>query len=179
MMTASDWSIHSCDVGSMSRLPRILLSDDDAAFADAVREGLGRFGFDVTVANDGRAAIGMWDDSDSVASDAANVANAANVDGVADPIANSVPIHDAVPFHLCLLDFHMPGATGLDVIRHVRSRPGGTVTPCVLMSAAMDDSIRREAESMRTYRILDKPIRLGILGQVVRDAITETYGWTA
>ena len=129
-------------------VPRILLSDDDPAFADAARQGLGRYGFDVTIADDGGSAIEIWDRA-----------------------------RDDVPFHLCLVDFHMPRATGLDVVRHVRSADSGGGTPCVLMSAMLDEDIRRQAEMVRVYRVLDKPVRLKMLGDVVKDALSDAYGW--
>lgn len=77
--------------------------------------------------------------------------------------------------HMAIVDVHMPRATGLEVIKHLlefAERP-----PCVLMSAAMDDEIRREAERMQVYRVLSKPIRLNVLRDVVNAALTEAYGW--
>src|SRR6056297_462716 len=67
--------------------------------------------------------------------------------------------------HVCLVDFHMPRLTGLDVIRYLRSQ--GDPRPCVLMSADLDDKIRREAELMRAYGVLSKPVRLSQLSDVV------------
>ncbi|MEM9827406.1 MAG: response regulator, partial [Planctomycetota bacterium] len=71
-------------------------------------------------------------------------------------------------FHLCLVDFHMPGANGLEVVRFVQSyQPAGQSqgdedcrqpTPCVLMSAELTDPIRREAESAQVFRVLSKPL---------------------
>ena len=77
--------------------------------------------------------------------------------------------------HVALIDVHMPRATGLEVIRHLRRQP--TSPPCVLMSAELDDEIRREAERMCAYQVLSKPIRLNKLTDIVCGALSEIYGW--
>jgi CheY-like chemotaxis protein len=69
----------------------------------------------------------------------------------------------------------MPRVTGLDVIRHLRERPQSP--PSVLMSAELDDEIRREAERMCAYHVLSKPVRLKRLTDIVCGALAEVYGW--
>ena len=78
-------------------------------------------------------------------------------------------------FHMALVDVHMPRVTGLDVMRHLVQTPGSP--PCVLMSAELDEEIRREAEKMRAYRILSKPVRLAQLSELVHSGLAELYGW--
>jgi CheY-like chemotaxis protein len=77
--------------------------------------------------------------------------------------------------HVCLVDFHMPRLNGLEVIRHVRQTSART--PCVLMSADLDETIRAEAQKASVYEVLSKPIRLTHLSELIRDALAETYGW--
>ena len=77
--------------------------------------------------------------------------------------------------HFALVDVHMPRVTGLDVMRHLRQSPHSP--PCVLMSAQLDDEIRREAERMRAYKVLSKPIRLRQLSDLVCGALEDIYGW--
>ena len=77
--------------------------------------------------------------------------------------------------HMVLIDVHMPRVTGLEVIRHLHQHPQSP--PCVLMSAELNDEIRREAERMRAYQVLSKPIRLVQLTDVIRGALSEVYGW--
>jgi CheY-like chemotaxis protein len=77
--------------------------------------------------------------------------------------------------HVALIDVHMPRMTGLDVIRHLRGRPQSL--PCVLMSADLNDDIRREAERMCAYQVLSKPVRLNQLTDIVCGALSEIYGW--
>ena len=78
--------------------------------------------------------------------------------------------------HMALVDVHMPRAGGLDVMRHLVQIPD--CPPCVLMSAELDEDIRREAERMKAYRVLSKPIRLNQIREVVAAALREVYGWT-
>ena len=82
---------------------------------------------------------------------------------------------DSVEVHLALVDVHMPRVTGLEVMQRLTETPNSP--PCVLMSAQLDDEIRREAERMRAYQVLSKPIRLTQLSDLVRRALTEVYGW--
>jgi CheY-like chemotaxis protein len=77
--------------------------------------------------------------------------------------------------HIALIDVHMPRLNGLDVIRHLQQRPHSP--PCVLMSAELNDEIRREAERMCAYQVLSKPVRLTQLTDVVCGALSDIYGW--
>ena len=77
--------------------------------------------------------------------------------------------------HFALIDVHMPRVTGLEVIRHLRRQQQHP--PCVLMSGDLNDEIRREAERMRAYGVLSKPLRLPHLTDVVCGALSEVYGW--
>lgn len=77
--------------------------------------------------------------------------------------------------HVALVDVHMPRVTGLEVIRHLHQHPQSP--PCVLMSAKMDDEIRREAERMCAYQVLSKPIRMVQLTDIICGALSDVYGW--
>jgi len=77
--------------------------------------------------------------------------------------------------HVALIDVHMPRVNGLDVVRRLSQREGSP--PCVLMSAKLDEQIRREAERLQAYRTLSKPIRLRQLTDVVCGALADIYGW--
>ncbi|TWU31767.1 response regulator [Novipirellula artificiosorum] len=78
-------------------------------------------------------------------------------------------------FHLALVDVHMPRVTGLELLSLLPETPHRPA--CVLMSAQLDEAIRREAERMKAYRVLSKPIRLAVLCDVVLSALTEVYDW--
>ncbi len=69
----------------------------------------------------------------------------------------------------------MPRVSGLEVIRHLYESPESP--PCVLMSAELDDEVRREAQRMRAYDVLSKPVRMQHLTQIVCSALMAVYGW--
>ncbi len=77
--------------------------------------------------------------------------------------------------HFVLLDHHMPRLTGLEVMQQLTQTPHSP--PCVLMSAQLDDDIRREAAKMKAYQVLSKPIRLAELRDLVLHGLAEIYGW--
>ena len=89
----------------------------------------------------------------------------------------AIALIDEGEIHLILVDVHMPRVSGLDVMRHVRSR--NSLLPCILMSGAVDEWIEREAQQMRVYRVLSKPIRAVTLRQTVMQGLRDTYGWKA
>lgn len=77
--------------------------------------------------------------------------------------------------HLALVDVHMPGITGLQLLAQLKAE--SCDVPFILMSGALDEQIREEAMKMRAYRVLSKPIRLPILTQTVSEGLAEHYGW--
>ena len=78
-------------------------------------------------------------------------------------------------FHLALVDYQMPRLSGLQMLEQLRvDRPE---LPFILMSGAMDESLRAEAERMRAYRVMSKPLRLRQVDDLVREALAEVYGW--
>ena len=87
----------------------------------------------------------------------------------------AIRLFDSGDVHLVIADFHMPKASGLEVIRHVRSRD--RVTHCILFSAELTPLIRIEAERISANAIFDKPLRLGSLRQTVIRSLEEVYGW--
>ena len=76
--------------------------------------------------------------------------------------------------HLALFDLHMPGLSGLDVLRVAKGL--NALLPCILMSAAFDAMIRRQAESL-AYSLLDKPISHEQLTGTVESAMRWAYDW--
>lgn len=78
--------------------------------------------------------------------------------------------------HLVLLDYHMPRLGGLEVIG--RLQRGAPPLPWVLMSAQLDEAIRRRALELKAYEVLDKPIPLRRLNDTVCGALADVYGWS-
>ncbi len=89
----------------------------------------------------------------------------------------AIELFDSGDVQLVIVDFHMPRVSGLEVIRHVRSR--NSVMPCILISAELSEAVRQEAQRMHTCGIFDKPLRLAKLRQTVTQSLLDTYGWKA
>lgn len=94
------------DEQEASAKPRILVADDDRAFLDAVAIILKASGFEVSAVTDGNHAI----------------------------LAHEVSYVAKKPFDLIILDLRMPGASGWEVLRHVRQNtPKGAEPPRILL----------------------------------------------
>src|SRR5690348_6727466 len=58
--------------------------------------------------------------------------------------------------HLLLLDMHMPKLTGLETLRRVRQLQSRL--PCILLSAALDESLIQQARLVEVFSVLAKPV---------------------
>jgi CheY-like chemotaxis protein len=79
------------------------------------------------------------------------------------------------PVHLLLLDMHMPRLTGLETVRRLRLLHA--VVPCVLISAALDDSIVEQARTEEVFSVLPKPISCTQLTHTVDQVFRRIYAW--
>jgi CheY-like chemotaxis protein len=77
--------------------------------------------------------------------------------------------------HLLLLDMHMPRLTGLETMHRVRQL--NSRLPCVLLSAALDEMIVRQARLAEVFAILAKPVSRNDITKTVDDALRRIYGW--
>jgi len=69
---------------------------------------------------------------------------------------------------LLLLDNNMPRLSGLETVNLVRKfRP----LPCILMSAHVDEAVRRQALQARVFSILTKPITCQQVTTTVEQAL--------
>jgi len=64
---------------------------------------------------------------------------------------------------LILLDYMMPGMTGPEVARKIRSRPDGAAIPIVLLTASADEAHVREALAAGADDYLIKPFDRKVL----------------
>lgn len=79
------------------------------------------------------------------------------------------------PIHVLLMDMHLPRITGLETIR--RAHTFQATLPCILVSAALDDSIVAEAIQSHVFSVLPKPFRSAQITELVRQAMRQTYNW--
>lgn len=70
---------------------------------------------------------------------------------------------------LMLLDYRMPGMTGLELLDSVRR--SGLDIKCILLSAFLNDEVRRQAEGLGVDRVLDKPVDVGLLREVLAELL--------
>lgn len=83
---------------------RIMIVDHGGDIGESLRDYLSMFGYDVRVCTDGATAV-----------------------------ASICLEHDRSPFHLVLLDLHMLGMNGMDVLRELQHRH--QAIPIIIMSA--------------------------------------------
>lgn len=77
--------------------------------------------------------------------------------------------------HLVLLDMHMPRLSGLETLRLLKRIK--SMLPCILLSAQLDELIIEQARLAQAFSVLAKPVTLGQLTGVVRQALRRTYDW--
>jgi CheY-like chemotaxis protein len=78
--------------------------------------------------------------------------------------------------HLVLLDMHMPKLTGLEVIRLVKQFKAPL--PCILLSAAADEALVRQAQMADAFSVLSKPVSRQRITATVDLALERIYRWT-
>jgi len=122
--------------------PTLLITDDDRAIRETLREVFEPQGFHTVLAADGQQAV---------------------------EIIQSESIHVAV------VDFHMPKLTGLEVVHRLREFE--VQVPCILISAALDEAIVREALEAEVFSVERKPLSLSQIRGLVNRAMRQTYDW--
>lgn len=75
-------------------------------------------------------------------------------------------------YDLVLVDFRMPGKTGLTVLRELRN--AGIDTPLLLMACDYPDGVRSELRRTRSAGALPKPFTLARLRSAVTRALSRT-----
>ena len=74
-----------------------------------------------------------------------------------------------------LLDMHMPRLTGLETLRQVKRF--NALLPCILISAGLDEALKREAEIEQAFSVLSKPVSRLDLTNSVESALRRVYNW--
>ncbi|MBM4000909.1 MAG: response regulator [Planctomycetes bacterium] len=70
---------------------------------------------------------------------------------------------------MILLDLHLPGRDGLDVLAEIRSDPDLQRTPVVILTATGDHDAKNRCEHLRVDAFMAKPVNLRKFLDVVRE----------
>lgn len=122
---------------------RILVVDDNETNRMIVREFLVRMGVTLHEAPDGPTALAALDDAR----------------------------RRGEPFQLAILDFHMPGMSGLELAQAIRTRPELATLPLVMHASDMRGHQARRAREFGIVSYLHKPISRTRLLASLTDAI--------
>jgi two-component system, LuxR family, response regulator FixJ len=72
-----------------------------------------------------------------------------------------------------LIDQHMPGLSGLDVVNNLQKE--GVQIPTILISGRLDASTKQRATLLGVRELLDKPVAAGRLIQLLRTTLAEAW----
>ena len=75
----------------------------------------------------------------------------------------------AKSFSCVVTDIHMPGMSGLDLMKHLAAR--GSTTPVVLITARSDSNLQAEAIAARAACLLRKPFEIDDLITCIEGAV--------
>lgn len=78
---------------------------------------------------------------------------------------------------LCLVDYRMPGMTGIDFLRRARALPGYAAVPFVMITGAAEKAVRREALSHGAIDFITKPFDVDELRLRLRNLIGLRCAW--
>jgi CheY-like chemotaxis protein len=73
---------------------------------------------------------------------------------------------------LLLLDYKMPGMDGLSLLAELRRREWKA--QCILISAFLNDDVRSQARNLGVQQVLEKPVDIVALRQVIQDLLPLT-----
>lgn len=77
---------------------------------------------------------------------------------------------------LMVLDVHMPGCTGLDVLDRLRGEGDQLIVPCIFYSGEATPAIEQRAFDAGAFAFLHKPVQPDLLRDEVRRALGLNHG---
>ncbi len=80
-----------------------------------------------------------------------------------------IALFDADPFDIVITDIRMPGLSGIDVMRHVKSRVADTIVLLITAHASLETAIEGIREGASDY--LTKPVRFENLALKIRNLL--------
>ena len=93
---------------------------------------------------------------------------------LAEDGCEAVQIAHQESVHVVLIDMHMPKLTGLEAIEQIHAFDENL--PCILISAALDDEIRNQAND--AFSMLEKPVNFKQVNETVDRALHAAWGWS-
>ena len=81
------------------------------------------------------------------------------------------------PMHAALLDWHMPGGTGLEALPQLQERQSGL--PCILYSGELTEEMERLALAAGAWAVLKKPVPPDLLRREVLRALALPHPFPA
>ena len=76
-------------------------------------------------------------------------------------------LRDEPAIAFLIVDYHMPGLTGLDVVSELRKR-GRTIPTIIMITATTDPIIERRAAELGIREVLKKPLSNQVLLSTIR-----------
>jgi two-component system chemotaxis response regulator CheY len=76
--------------------------------------------------------------------------------------------------HLLLLDMHMPRLSGLETLQLLRSL--NAMLPAILVTGDPNESVLRQAQQVRVYSVIPKPVSKNVVLYTVVKALSRFYG---
>jgi CheY-like chemotaxis protein len=91
----------------------------------------------------------------------------------------AVDIIEGEPIHVAVLDTHMPGLGGLQVVKLMRERhggePNGGMPPAILLSSQLTTHLLHEALGMHVFSVLAKPVDFNVLLDTLARVVRRHY----
>jgi CheY-like chemotaxis protein len=128
---------------TFSRMPRILVAEDDPEMRRLLVWNLRKAGFETVECSDG------WE--------------------LLDHLGNPVLSGEPDDFDLIVSDIRMPGVTGLEVLEGIHETEW--FVPMILITAFGSDEVHRQAEELGAAGIFDKPFDVEELIQRIREVL--------
>ncbi len=90
-----------------------------------------------------------------------------------DSVASALRILNTAPVQLVLTDLMLPGESGVALLQHLQDSPTlRGQAKVVVLSAGLTASTRQQLAPLGVWRMLDKPVSVGMLEQCVQDALS-------
>ena len=86
----------------------------------------------------------------------------------------ALDIASGVRVDLALLDMHMPTLTGLETLKLLRQIHA--LLPAILVTADATESVIRQAQQVRAYSVIPKPVSKNVVLYTVVRALVRAYG---